>query len=167
MNQADKLEACDAVRLKCFLNRLTFLPNDFEKLISPAWRPNFDPQDTAPYGVSIVSAFFDIGRSEWRGEVSGCPNHGSQTDLSLWYAKLKVGGVSCGHDAFDTHERGRNAEGNIEIAWERNAARTVTSGSHYGVLKAVKRFCSEQGVELILSGAEFLLQKGQKGMRLS
>ena len=162
MNQADKFEACDAVRLRCFLNRLTFLPNDFEKLISPARRPNFDPQSTAPYGVSIVTAFFDIGRSEWRGEVSGCPIHGSQTDLSLWYAKLKVGGVMCGHDAFDTDERGRNAEGNIEIAWERDADGTVTSGGHYGVPKAAKRFSSEQGIELILSGA-----KGQKGMRLS
>jgi protein YibB len=85
MNQADKLEARDAVRLKCFPDTLTFLPNDFEKLISPAWRPNFAPQDATPYGVSVVTAFFDIGRSEWHGEVNGRPIHGSQTRSNEQY----------------------------------------------------------------------------------
>jgi hypothetical protein len=80
-------------------------------------------------------------------------------DLCLWYAKLKIGGLICGHDAHDTDDGVRDAEGNIEIAWERDAAGTVTSGGHYGVLKAVKTFCSERSIEFYVSGTQFLIQK--------
>ena len=80
-------------------------------------------------------------------------------DICLWYPKLKIGGLICGDDALDTDENARNADGNIEIAWERDAAGTVTSGGHYGVLKAVKAFCSERGVEFCISGTQFLIQK--------
>ena len=89
-------------------------------------------------------------------------NHAFQyvyQDLCLWYAKLKVGGLTCGGAVFDIDEPARNAEGNIEIVWERDAEGNVTSGGEYGVLKAVRAFCSERGIEFLLSGAEFLLQK--------
>jgi protein YibB len=89
-------------------------------------------------------------------------NHSFQyvyKDLCLWYSKLRVGGLICGHDALDTDERARDAKGNIEIAWERDTDGTVSSGGHYGVLKALKAFCSERGIEFFLSGTEFLLQK--------
>jgi protein YibB len=89
-------------------------------------------------------------------------NHAFQyvyQDLCLWHAKLKVGGLICGGAVFDIDEPARNAEGNIEIVWERDAEGNVTSGGEYGVLKAVRAFCSERGIEFLLSGTEFLLQK--------
>ena len=80
-------------------------------------------------------------------------------DLRLWYPKLRPGGLMCGDDAFDTDDRLRNADGDVEIVWLRNAEGTVVSGGHYGVLKAVRRFCEQRSIEFLLSGPQFLFQK--------
>jgi protein YibB len=54
---------------------LKFLPAHFAELVRTFWRPNSAPPISAgsPDDVSIVSAFFDIGRADWSGEVNGVP----------------------------------------------------------------------------------------------
>jgi Methyltransferase domain len=110
------------------------------------------------YSVKAAESFSDGSLDFVYIDANHTFQHVNQ-DLRAWYPKLRVGGLICGHDAVDTDETARNAEGNIEIAWERDANGTVTSGGHYGVLKAVRAFCSEHDIEFLLSGTQFLIQK--------
>jgi protein YibB len=54
---------------------LKFLPVHFEELVRTFWVPKSAPpiSPRSQHDVSIVSAFFDIGRADWSGEVNGVP----------------------------------------------------------------------------------------------
>lgn len=80
-------------------------------------------------------------------------------DLCLWYPKMRPGALVCGDDAVDGDEHARDAEGDVEIVWERNTDGSVRSGGHYGVLKALRQFCQERSLEFHLSGFQFLFLK--------
>ena len=80
-------------------------------------------------------------------------------DLRLWYAKARSGALICGDDAVDTDEQRRDTDGNVEIVWLRNDDGTPRSAGRYGVLKALKAFCSERAIDFHLSGSQYFLLK--------
>jgi protein YibB len=80
-------------------------------------------------------------------------------DLCLWYPKVRPGGLICGDDVEDTDEQQRNPEGDVEIAWLRDQQGNMTWGGHYGVLNAVRTFCSQRSLQFYISGNQFLLLK--------
>jgi predicted O-methyltransferase YrrM len=83
-------------------------------------------------------------------------------DIVAWYPKVRAGGLLCGDDAVDTDDSKRNAEGDVEIVWERNDQGRPKVWGTYGIIKAVKEFAGKYNVEAIISGTQWLIQKSSE-----
>lgn len=74
-------------------------------------------------------------------------------DLKFWYPKVKSGGYIIGDDAVDTDESERGADNNVFIEWSPGCY------GNYGVIKALKDFCTENSLKYELVDNQFVIVK--------
>lgn len=76
-------------------------------------------------------------------------------DLTVWYPKVKEGGIIVGDDAVDTDDSKRDSEGNVFIEWSPGCY-----GS-YGCLKAFRDFCGARNISYRIYGTQVVIRKNR------
>ena len=74
-------------------------------------------------------------------------------ELSLWYPKVKKGGIIIGDDAVDIDENKRDVDNNIFIEWGHN------SNGMYGVKKAFEDFIKIHKCFGVKYGTQYMIKK--------